>query len=146
MHLSESWPLLVLDCFVEIWETCEIFLIKWFVAPLGKSCPYTYGLTNDQSTDWLTDWLNDWLNDWLTDWLTDWLATYLSTYSLWLLFNSIKYVLYGNWFSSISMNLRRCYYLLVRYWCCNQSSVILKFYYTRFYTSTYSSINETPQL
>ena len=39
------WPSSPSDSFVNIWETCEIFLGKWFTAPpprLAKNFPYAY--------------------------------------------------------------------------------------------------------
>ena len=30
--------------FVKIWATYKNFLGKWFTAPLGKNCPYAYGI------------------------------------------------------------------------------------------------------
>ena len=32
------------DSFVKIWATCEMFLGKWFIAPLAKNFPYAYDL------------------------------------------------------------------------------------------------------
>ena len=37
------WPSSPSDSFVNIWETCEIFLGKWFTPPrLAKNFPYAY--------------------------------------------------------------------------------------------------------
>ena len=35
-------PSFLFDSFVKIWATCEIFLSKWFTAPLAKNLPYAY--------------------------------------------------------------------------------------------------------
>ena len=41
-------PSFVFDSFVKIWATCEIFLGKWFTAPLAKNFPYAHGNVNLQ--------------------------------------------------------------------------------------------------
>ena len=38
------WPSFLFDSFVKIWATCEIFLGKWFTAPLAKNFLYAYAL------------------------------------------------------------------------------------------------------
>ena len=43
-YVVAIWPSFLFDSFVKIWETCEIFLGKWFTAPPGKKFPYAYGL------------------------------------------------------------------------------------------------------
>ena len=41
-YVFAIWPSFLFDSFVKIWETCEIFLGKWFTAPPGKKFPYAY--------------------------------------------------------------------------------------------------------
>ena len=38
-YVVAIWPSFAFDSFVKIWETCEIFLDKWFTAPPGKKFP-----------------------------------------------------------------------------------------------------------
>ena len=38
-YVFAIWPSFLFDSFVKIWETCEIFLGKWFTAPPGKKIP-----------------------------------------------------------------------------------------------------------
>ena len=38
--LFEYGPHFLFDSFVKIWATCQIFLGKWFAAPLAKNFPY----------------------------------------------------------------------------------------------------------
>ena len=38
-YVVAIWPSFLFDSFVKIWETCEIFLGKWFTAPPGKKFP-----------------------------------------------------------------------------------------------------------
>ena len=39
-----NMALICFDSFVKIWATCEIFLGKWFTAPLAKNFQYAYAL------------------------------------------------------------------------------------------------------
>ena len=41
-YVVAIWPSFLFDSFVKIWATCEIFLGKWFTAPLAKNFPYAY--------------------------------------------------------------------------------------------------------
>ena len=43
-YVVAIWPSFVFDSFVKIWATCEIFLGKWFTAPLAKNFQYAYAL------------------------------------------------------------------------------------------------------
>ena len=38
-YVVAIWPSFLFDSFVKIWATCEMFLGKWFTAPLGKKFP-----------------------------------------------------------------------------------------------------------
>ena len=46
-YVVAIWPSFLFDSFVKIWATCEIFLGKWFTAPLAKNFPYAYVNRND---------------------------------------------------------------------------------------------------
>ena len=41
-YVVAIWPSFLFDSFLKIWATCEIFLGKWFTAPMAKNFPYAY--------------------------------------------------------------------------------------------------------
>ena len=53
-YVVAIWPSFLFDSFVKIWGTCEIFLGKWFSAPLAKNFLYAYERSYDKYHSQLT--------------------------------------------------------------------------------------------